>query len=155
MKLIDYLTKWNLESLRINTHFLNLEFKLKDADKKAAWEMYVELITRISTQELHEGEGDDKTALSSLYSLFGTTREIIKNNGPECIEFAKVAVVILNQVLRPFTSKWHQKFSNGSYSATDSPVFRKELQDVQAKIHNYTGLLSDFAGVENLLDLEP
>jgi hypothetical protein len=155
MKLLNWLKKWNLESLKINAHFLGLEFNLKDADKIASSEMYTELITRISTQFLRPEEGDEEAALKSLYSLFETTRQIIRKNGPGCIEFAKVAVVILNQVLRPFTAKWHKRFLlNKKLSVMERKQFRDELEQIQKNIRNYTGMLSDFAGVENLLELE-
>lgn len=155
MKLIDWLRKWNLESLKINSYFLNVEFSLKDADRLAAWEMYTELITRVTTQYLKPDEGDEEATLKSVYTLFDTTRQIIKRNGPGCIEFTKVAVVILNQVLRPFTAKWHKRFlSEEKLTAAERQSFRQELEGVQEHIRNYTGLLSEFAGVENLLELE-
>jgi len=44
--------------------------------------MYVELVTRISVAELRHGEGLLHEALSSLYSLFDTTREILREYGP-------------------------------------------------------------------------
>jgi len=53
-----------------------------DNERKAAWEMYVELITRISVAELKPGEGLLREALSSLYTLFGTAREILRKYGP-------------------------------------------------------------------------
>ena len=46
--------------------------------REAAWEMYIELVTRISVAELKPGEGLLREALSSLYSLFKTTREILR-----------------------------------------------------------------------------
>ena len=49
-----------------------------DDERLAAWELYVELSTRITTVPLHAGTGLVREALSSLYSLFGTTREILR-----------------------------------------------------------------------------
>jgi hypothetical protein len=155
MNLLEWLRKWNLESLKINAHFLEAEFTLKEADRIASWELYTELLTRIGTQFLRPGDGNEEGALKSLYSLFDITRQIIKKNGPGCMEFTKVALVILNQVLRPFTAKWHGRFSNGAtINATERQQFRDELEAIQKKIRSYTGMLSDFAGVENLLELE-
>ncbi len=51
-------------------------------EQRAAWEMYVELITRISTVELGPEEGLLREALTSLYSLFATTRTILREHGP-------------------------------------------------------------------------
>ena len=76
--IINWLKKWNLEGLKINAEFLELELTFDDVDKKAAWELYVEMLTRIVTQPLNEQHGIEKTALDSIFSLFPTTREILK-----------------------------------------------------------------------------
>ena len=49
MKRRDFLEKWGLSSLKINLGFLETEFEPKDPDRAAAWELYVELLTRITT----------------------------------------------------------------------------------------------------------
>ena len=85
-----------------------MEWKPQDADKDAAWELYVELLTRITTQALPVDQGTEETALASIHSLFKTTRDILKSHGRQCIAFSKVAVVVLNQVIRPFTAALYQ-----------------------------------------------
>ena len=47
MRLKDLLSKWNLTSLKVTTPFLEMEWEPQDADRDAAWELYVELITRV------------------------------------------------------------------------------------------------------------
>src|SRR5208282_2714291 len=77
--------------------------------------IYVELATRISIVELQPEEGLLREALGSLYSLFGTTREILRKYGPTVgkpkgegrLSFGLLAVAVLNIVLRPVLSKWH------------------------------------------------
>jgi hypothetical protein len=49
-----------------------------EAERQAAWEMYVELATRITIQPLAPGEGLLREALTSYYSLFATTRTILR-----------------------------------------------------------------------------
>ena len=155
MKVDNWLKKWNLTSLKINAKFLELELNFSDTDKKAAWEMYVELLTRITTQKLKIEEGDEQTALDSIHSIFGTTREILKRYGSSCIEFTKISVVILNQIIRPFTAKWHKKSIEKAFENSDECLeFRKELETLQEQIRNYTRLLSDIAEVEDLTELE-
>lgn len=155
MKLQQWLNKWNLDSLRINAEFLQVELSFNNADKKAAWEMYVELLTRVSTQFLEPEDGDEKTALTSIYSLFEITRKILRQYGPESIEFAKIAIVVLNQIIRPFTAKWHKKSLAGAFEKAEGcKAFRKELEALQMDLRNYTKLLSEIAGVEDLTDLE-
>jgi hypothetical protein len=53
-----------------------------DAEQQAAWELYVELVTRIAVVPLHPGQGLLREALDSLYSLFPTTRDILRRHGP-------------------------------------------------------------------------
>ncbi len=107
MQLKKLLEKWNLTSLKIKTPFLDMEWEPKDEDKNAAWDLYVELITRVATQRLDPDDGDEAAALGSIHELFPLTRSTIKSNGRHCINFTRIAVVVLNQKIRPFTAKWH------------------------------------------------
>jgi len=52
MQLRKLLEQWDLTSLKIKAPFLDLEWQPRDEDKDAAWDLYVELITRVSTQRL-------------------------------------------------------------------------------------------------------
>jgi len=79
MKWRKWLEKWDMTSLKIKTPFLDMEWKPQDEDKNAAWELYIELLTRITTQPLAESHGDEETALKSIYSLFSITREVIND----------------------------------------------------------------------------
>jgi len=53
-----------------------------DRERDAAWELYVEVVTRIAVVELKPGEGSLREALSSLSSPFATTRDILRKYGP-------------------------------------------------------------------------
>lgn len=144
-----------MASLKITPPFLQMEWTPKAADKNAAWALYVELLTRITTQPLPIQHGDEKTALDSVYSLFATTREVIREYGPECINFTKIAIVVLNQVIRPFTAKWHRKSLAGDFeNDTERAVFRNELAALQEELRKYSQMLADIADVEDLTDLE-
>ncbi len=155
MKWRDWLAQWHITSLKIKAPFLDMEWKPGTMDKKAAWDLYVELLTRIATQPLPSGQGDEKTALDSIHALFPLTRDIIKANGPECIAFTKLAIVILNQKIRPFTAKWHKNSLKGAFSEEqECQNFRKELLALQSVLLVYTRMLADMAGVEDLTDLE-
>ncbi len=155
MKLINWLKKWKLESLKINTKYLEASFIFSSKDKIAAWEMYVELITRSTTQNLPPDQGDEKRALESIKEIFALSRETIKRNGPNCINFTKIAIVILNQVIRPFTTKWHSIVETDAFSKKEKrSEFRKELSDLQVIMRNYTRMLSAMSGVEDITDVE-
>lgn len=155
MKFGEWLEKWRMTSLKIKTPYLDMEFKPQEADKKAAWDLYIELLTRVATQDLNDSEGDELAALESVRSIFPITRSIIKENGRECNEFAKVAIVILNQRIRPFTSKWHKLTLNEELNFKEKKKeFRDDLKELQKDLRVYTAMLADLAGVEDLTDLE-
>lgn len=155
MKWRKWLENWDMSGLKIKAPFLEMEWKPVEADKNAAWELYTELLTRITTQTINLDDGDEETALKSIYSLFPITRDIIKKQGRDCIEFSKIAVVMLNQVIRPFTAKWHRLQLSGSFEDKEEcRKFRDELALLQPKLRNYTKMLSDMAGVEDLTELE-
>jgi hypothetical protein len=154
MQLRKLLENWDLNSLKIKAGFLEMEWVPRDEDKNAAWELYVEMLTRVSTQSLQPAHGREKAALESVYSLFPLTREIVKRNGRYCINFTKIAVVVLNQKVRPFTAKWHSKLSQDSLLTDDQGMeFRMELFALQKDLRNYTGLLAQMADVEDLTDM--
>ena len=66
----------NFKSFSISIPFLGLQgnWEVDDQQRKAAWEIYVELVTRVTVVELKENEGIIREALNSFYSLFNTTR---------------------------------------------------------------------------------
>ncbi|GAA3535546.1 hypothetical protein GCM10022222_18960 [Amycolatopsis ultiminotia] len=86
----------------------------EQAERKAAWELYVELSTRISVVPLGRDEGLARGALTSLYTLFGSTREILRKHGPATsprkgpdeFTLGKLALTVLT-VVRPVTAYWH------------------------------------------------
>ena len=151
-----WLEKWDMTSLKIKTPFLDMEWKPQDEDKNAAWELYIELLTRITTQPLDDEHGDEETALKSIYAIFPITREVIKANGRHCIEFTKIAIVVLNQVIRPFTAKWHGLSVSGAFSSKEGcQEFRRELLELQSVLNIYTKMLGEMAGIEDdLSELE-
>ena len=86
-----------------------------EVKKKVAWELHVELVTRVSITTFDRQEGILREALSSLYSLFQTTRAILRFYGPAIAptsinkdtSASYVAVRMLNMVIRPLLAKWH------------------------------------------------
>ena len=155
MKWSKWLENWDMTSLKISVPFLEMEWNPSEPDKAAAWALYIELLTRITTQPLGDSDGDDATALQSVYSLFPTTRSIIRDNGRGCMEFTKLAVVVLNQKVRPFTAKWHRIAAENELSAPEVRAqFRDELRELQNVLRKYSAMLADMAGVEDLTQLE-
>ena len=155
MKRRDFLEKWGLSKLKIKAGFLEGEFAPNDPDREAAWELYVELLTRITTQHLPPDEGDEKAALESVYAIFPLTREILRRRGSGCGEFAKLAIPVLNQLIRPFTAKWHRLSMAGAFSQkARCDEFRDDLAALQPYLRAYSKSLADMAEVEDLTMLE-
>jgi hypothetical protein len=154
MKFRELFEKWNLTGLKVKTPIMDMEWNPSDPDKDAAWDLYVELLTRITTQPLQNSYGVEKTALESVYSLFEITRQTLKENGRSCIEFTKISVIILNQVIRPFTAKWHHLSEQKAFEDPERcREFRSELAILQIDLRNYTKLLADLANVEDLTEI--
>lgn len=155
ISLREIFSRYRLTRVTLNTGIATVEIEFNETDRDAAWDLYVEMLTRITTQPLPSNVGDEETALTSVYSLFATTREILRNRGRNAIHFSKVAIPVLNQVVRPFTAKWHREVVAGAFN---DPVrcaeFRMELTELQCDLQNYNRLLAKIAGVEDLTDLE-
>jgi hypothetical protein len=155
MKRRDFLEKWGLSSLKIKLPFLEGEFRPQDPDRAAAWELYVELLTRITTQYLPPEDGDEEAALQSVFVIFPLTREILRRHGSGAGEFAKLAIPVLNQIIRPFTAKWHRRSLAGAFKNSERcREFRDELAALQPRLRDYTRALADMAQVEDLTTLE-
>ena len=151
----QFMEVWGLKSLKISLGFLNAEFSPQDADRAAAWDLYIELLTRVTTQHLQPEHGDEATALASVYAIFPLTREILKKHGSGAGSFAKLAVPVLNQIVRPFTAKWHRLSLAKCFEVPEQCVqFRQELSGLQQQLRNYTQALAAMAAVEDLTTLE-
>lgn len=166
-----------LKSIEVN---LNLPYiggikgtwEPNEREREAAWELYVELVTRISVVELKNEEGILREALNSLYSLFGTTREILRKYGPDVAKhttnkneysFGKLAILILNYQLRPLLAEWHpllqsyesKRDKNVSIKEHESQwdmnsELREELDKTRRTLIVYSNILAEVANVEPL-----
>jgi hypothetical protein len=142
-------------------------------EQRAAWEMYVELVTRISVVELRPDEGLLREALSSLYTLFSITRDILHKYGPEVarpkgqehLSFGYLSVTVLNAVVRPVLAKWHPLLLDHE-SMADGRVppmeherkwdryeeLREVLnEDVRKPMTDFANVLAEAAGVQSLI----
>jgi hypothetical protein len=87
----------------------------KESERNAAWDMYVELVTRLPVAYVRPEEGSLHIGISALYRLFDATREILRKYGPSVarprdvgqISFGLLSVRVLDVVLRPFLIKWY------------------------------------------------
>ena len=149
--------------------FLDIESEWEAdlTERKAAWSLYVELVTRITIETLKEDEGLLREALNSLYSLFGTTREILKEAGPNVgasstKSVGGIAIAVLNRRIRPFLTKWHPRlevweakcppnvsFFEYEQQWSEALQLRNELQKLRSDLKYYAAALGKIANVEN------
>ncbi len=144
-----------------------LEFEANEVEQRAAWSLYVELTTRIAVQPLDPKEGPLREALTSLYSLFGLTRQILRKVGPEVAHgaqsFGPVAIEVLNKGLRPFTANWHprllahEQLRPKNVSALEHErawehfeEMRQELAELQIQMTVYADVLAQISGAKSL-----
>ncbi len=137
---------------------------MDDKTRAVAWQLFVEIMTRVTTQPLGSEQGFLREALDSVHNLFGTTREQLKLMSPTQVENVKtvemVAIAMLNKELRPFLSKWHplltafeKENSEGSDRDWDrNQEFRTELGDLRKRLERYARDLGTLANVSQLDD---
>ncbi|HYW27173.1 MAG TPA: helix-turn-helix transcriptional regulator [Terriglobales bacterium] len=130
-----------------------------DTDQQAAaWEIYVELVTRIAVVELGADQGVLREALGSLHSLFGIIRSILRRHGPavaragaEPSEVSVLAMAILNDVLRPLLADWHPRLLEhesrcpAGLSPTEHERAWARNEEMREALAGTRVLLADFA----------
>lgn len=150
MKIKDLFEDWGPCSINVKLPFFEMEFEPQPDDRALAWAMYVELVTRITTQPLGDSEGDEESALESIHSFFSATRDILKEYGRKCPKFTGIAICVLNKEIRPFAAKWHQLSRKGTLNTDDGKsLFRSELKNLQLILRYYAKTLSQIADVED------
>lgn len=124
-------------------------------DAAAAHAFLTEIWTRIATQRLHFSHGDEKTALSSLHSLYAAARDIIdKHYG--CETFAATTIAFLNGDFRVFMADWHRRSLAGDLDTRDGAVeFRDKLKGLQDKFRELAKELHLMAYGTTLEDFPP
>jgi hypothetical protein len=143
-----------------------------ECERNAAWDMYVELVTRIPIAQVKPGESSLQVCLNSLYKLFGATREILRKYGPFVarprsegqISFGYLSVKILDIILRPFLVKWYpllidyESTRKSSVSAREHErkwaryeELKKGLNDVRDALLQYAQLLARASEVPSLI----
>lgn len=146
----DYLEKNGLAECEVSIFFLKLKLKSSQKEKSAAWSLFVQLATRITTQELEAGAGIEKAALDSLYEFFKISRNLLAENGRLAEDFSVLTVFALNNILRPFLSKWHRKSEQEKCfnSGEECEQFRIELKELQKELVSLSYCLAKTAGLE-------
>jgi len=136
-------------NINIGRRIKDRDIVFSSSDEEVAWKIYVELTTRITLQPLGEEEGDEEAALSSLYSFFTETRNLIREGGPEAKEAARLGIFVLNEVMRPFMAKWHKVSKENNFDDENKKQFRKELRVLQKTLKGYADSLLELLKIED------
>jgi len=133
--------------------FILVKFEPSNVDRKAAWDLYVEIYMHELLNPLANKTNSENKKIRDFFEIFAVTRSILKDYGSQSIGFAKVAVVLLNHIIRPFTGKWHKLSEEFSFedSALLQAEFRMDLNELQTRMRVYTSLLAEMAGFEDFL----
>lgn len=143
----------------------SMTFEPNEVERQTAWEIYVELETRVATQPLNPDHGLLREALDSLYDLFKISRDILKKAGPDVANgqdsVGWISIQVLNKGLREFNARWHPLLLE--YESTRRPevsavtherawaqhdAMRKDLENKQAELSKYADALARIAGVK-------
>lgn len=151
------INEWQLKEVDIQ----GLKFTSAGAQRRVAWRLFVEIVTRVSTQTLPDEDGDNGTALKSLHELFLFTRKMVSEMEPtpsatgDTVE--TFALDMLNSDLRHFLGKWQPVWDDfakkSDVVSQDWPEhrrFREELRHLQAKIEGRARGLAEIAGLQNV-----
>jgi hypothetical protein len=156
---------WQVTEIEIET--LGQKWKLANSgtQKRVAWSLFVEIVTRIATQSMSDEDGDNGIALK--YELFQYTRKSITEIKPTSMLPSRkksldtvetYALTMLNQDLRPFLSKWHPIWDAWRRANPDTAclswdqhtAFRNELKVLQTQIRARAKGLGKIAGVSEI-----
>lgn len=143
----------------------SLELEADETERRAAWALYVQLVTRVAVQPLDEEHGLLREALNSLYALFEITRDVLITAGPDVgaspDSVGGIAIAVLNRGLRPFLSKWHPQLQSWEKDRPShftpqqheqgwphAVTMRNELEQVRQGLEQYAHALAKIVGVE-------
>jgi hypothetical protein len=126
-------------------------WQVTDRERSAAWETYVEIITRISPPQKDSVPRDLVRELASLEQLLEKMREVLKKYGPSVgqvsapcdLSFAYLALTVINVALRPVITLGLKTRDDPS-SAYE---LGRELERVYAVLIDYCNILARAADV--------
>jgi len=140
-------------------------------ERAAAFDLQVELVTRVGVQPLAEGAGSLREALASLHTLFTAARDALHRVADEAtvpVLLPSIAAALLNVHLRPFLTRWHTALQQHEAARPptvsvieheqrwpESGQLRAELQDLQAPLTAAAEDLATLCGVSLLKPAPP
>lgn len=134
---------------------------VKECETHAAWETYVEIVTRILPAHPVTHTRHPQMELASIQQLFDKIRDILKKFGPAIgqthlaggLTFAFLALTIMNVVLRPALMEHKCLPGEESRESPDRPPGEdqrlcEQLNKTYAVLIDFCNILTQAAGVE-------
>ena len=125
----------------------SVEWQSDPTERKAAWSIYVELVTRIAVQSLETNQG--------------LLREADPDMGASLDSVGGIAITVLNNGLRPFLAKWHPllqtweaqrpphlSLKEHERNWSQEKELRAELELLRKDLEKYAHALAEIAGVK-------
>ncbi|MEU6559239.1 hypothetical protein [Nocardia nova] len=137
-------------------------------DRHAAWELHVELATRISVASLPPDQGLLSEALSSLEHLSERTRRILRDHGPhgdiDGCRFQRLSRTVTDDIVGPLLAQWGPRLASVDEDAQlgsgpvererawpEQAVLRGELARMQERLVVIADELAELAGARSLI----
>ncbi|MBZ6283030.1 TIR domain-containing protein [Streptomyces olivaceus] len=143
-------------------------------ERAAAFDLQVELVTRVGVQPLPRDHGSLREALTSLHSLFATTRDLLHRVATETATTATpltlpaIAARLTNTHLRPFLTTWHPALQEHEATRPPdvspveherswkrSPEMRADLAGLRGPLASVAEELAALCGVDLLTPSSP
>lgn len=138
----------------------SLEVESNPDSEKIAWELYIEIITRLPPKGVPLNPSED---LTFLFDIINVTRQILRQSGPSISRWPNplgtIAIDVINKGIRPFLGKWHPILNglhhdivkNSKKEVQQDKIlleFNQDFDKLQSELIIYIEALAKLAGVD-------
>jgi hypothetical protein len=153
-----------LDTVQVSVAGQSVAFRV-DVERRAAWDIYIELATRVTARPMNPEHGLLRDALSSLHAIFGIVRSTLKAAGPGIARgpesLGGYSLRLLNDELAPFLAEWHAKLADWEHHRPadlgpaehehawpEVGALREQLEQRRMAVAGYVEALADLAGLD-------
>jgi hypothetical protein len=157
----NVMTELSEGNFSIDFGIIKLGGKLTEQDRQCAWELYTEIVTRVSVtgKRIDESCTDFSgellmESLDSLYSFFQETRQIMKKypvgkiNENNQKHLGVLMNDILNNIMRPFLEKWQVDYRVWWERQNANTI---SIYKIQKKYPKYNELIKDWIYLRKIM----
>lgn len=126
----------SIDSAEIGLGSSKLVIKASHEELQLAYDVWVELSTRKIALPFDDEHDSVHGIHQSWYDFFSITRELLKKvparklRAKQSLSIVTIVIRVLNEVIRPYLTKWHGKFDSweASQSSNSHPTVPEEKQ---------------------------